>query len=208
MSILRKSNKKASARTQVNIKGVRDGVLILPHHQYRMILEASAVNFELKSSDEQDALIDTYESFLNSLASPIQIIVRTRELDIDKYLNNFKTRLEGEEEEIYRTQIENYSTFIKKLVKNNHILSRRFYVVIPYFSKDGDFAAVKEQLAFLTSLVNKGLEGMGMQTRRLTGLEMLDLFYSFYNPSKAKRQPITNKALHLLNSMYTQGVKR
>ena len=74
MSILRKSNNKASSRQQIAIKGVRDSVLILPDNHYRMILRISSVNFELKSEDEQDAIIETYQNFLNSLACPLQII--------------------------------------------------------------------------------------------------------------------------------------
>lgn len=75
MSILQKSNKKASARQQINIKGVKDGVLMLPRNQYRVVYEVSSINFELKSEDEQDALIDTYESFLNSLPCPLQSLL-------------------------------------------------------------------------------------------------------------------------------------
>lgn len=71
-----KSNKRASSRRQISIKGVKDGVLILPNNQFRIALEVSSLNFELKSEAEQDALIDTYESFLNSLPGPLQIIVR------------------------------------------------------------------------------------------------------------------------------------
>src|ERR1035437_9952432 len=76
MSLLRKSNDKQSSRRQIAIEGVDDGMLILPSHRYRIILEASSINFELKSEDEQDALIDTYQAFLNGLACPLQIIIR------------------------------------------------------------------------------------------------------------------------------------
>lgn len=101
MFTLRKSDKKVSSRQQINIKGVRDGVLLLPRNQYRMVLEVSSLNFELKSEDEQDALIDTYESFLNSLPCPLQILVRTRELDMSKYLADLKTRHADEKENVY-----------------------------------------------------------------------------------------------------------
>src|SRR5438045_4119986 len=86
VSILQKSRAKASARQQINIRGVNDGVLMLTKGRFRVVLEVSSINFELKSEDEQDALIDTYESFLNSLPCPLQIIIRIRELDMDNYL--------------------------------------------------------------------------------------------------------------------------
>ena len=85
---LRKSTTKSSARQQIAIKGVRDGILSLPDNNHRSILSVSALNFELKSDEEQDAIIDTYESFLNSIGWPIQILVRTREIDMDNYLEN------------------------------------------------------------------------------------------------------------------------
>lgn len=205
MSILQKSNKKTSAREQINIKGVQDGVLMLPHDQYRVVLEVSSVNFELKSEDEQDALIDTYEGFLNSLPCALQIIVRIRELDMTKYLADLNTRLKDEQEEIYQAQIRNYSDFVNDLVANNRILSRHFYVVIPYSADD--FTTAKEQLMVNSDIVSKGFTRLGMRTRQLGSLEILDLFQSFYNPAQAKNQPITERVVQLLNSSYTRGVK-
>ena len=77
---LRKSKNKASSRGQIAIKGVRDGILILPNNEYRAILQVSSLNFELRSEEEQDAIIDTYESFLNSVGTNLQILIRTREI--------------------------------------------------------------------------------------------------------------------------------
>lgn len=204
MFTLQKSNKKVSSRQQINIKGVKDGVLLLPNSQFRMVLEVSSLNFELKSEAEQDALIDTYESFLNSLPCPLQIVVRIRELDMSKYLAELKTRHADEEEQVYQSQLTHYSEFVQGLVEDNRILSRRFYVVLPYGAKDDDFAAAKERLSLNADLVAKGLMRMGMQTRTLSSLEVLDLFHSFYNPAQAKRQPLTESVARLLNNSYTR----
>jgi hypothetical protein len=84
---------------------VRDGILILPNNQYRAILEVAALNFELRSDEEQDAIIDTYESVLNSVGVPLQILIRTREIDMDKYLEDLQDRRKDEKEEIYRDQL-------------------------------------------------------------------------------------------------------
>ena len=201
MYILQKSNKKISARRQIDIRGVRDGVLILPDDRYRLILQASSINFELKSEAEQDALIEIYKSFLNSLACPLQIIVRVREMDLDKYLEDFRARLAEETEDVYKTQIQNYAEFVASLVDTNKILSRNFYVVIGY-EGEGEFEIVKEQLSLNTDIVVKGLARLGMQSRILSSLEILDLFYSFYNPNQAKSQPITASTLDLLSRSY------
>jgi len=186
--------KKTSARHQINIKEVKDGVLILPGNKYRVILETSAVNFELKSEEEQDQIIDTFQNFLNSLPCSVQILIRTREVDIDGYLEDFMTHNNHETEQVYKDQLKEYGQFIKKLVSGSKILTRKFYLVISYSGHSKrDFSIIKEQLKLNQDIVSKGLEKLGMKTRQLGNLEVLDLFYSFYNPSKLKTQPLTQK---------------
>ena len=180
---------------------------MLPRNQYRAVFEVSSVNFELKSEDEQDALIDTYESFLNSLPCPLQIVVRIRELDMSKYLADLQTRLADEKEKIYQSQIENYSEFVQDLVADNKILSRRFYVVLSFGAKGADFATAKEQLNINGDIVSKGFMRLGIRTRQLDSLEILHLFQTFYNPTQAKQQPITERVVQLLNSSYIKGEK-
>ncbi|HSX35951.1 MAG TPA: TraC family protein [Patescibacteria group bacterium] len=203
MSVLTKSNKKLSSRQQINIKGVQDGILLLPGNQYRLVLQASSINFELKSDEEQDTIIETYQNFLNSLTCPVQILIRVREMDMQKYLDDFRAALANEKEKIYRQQIINYTEFVQGLVTTNKILSRHFYVVIPYGNTDSaDLPDIKEQLAMSADLVSKGLARLGIQTRQLDSLEVLDLFYSFYSPGQAKRQPLTNQTLQMIKESY------
>jgi type IV secretory pathway VirB4 component len=198
-----RSNKKkteGSARTQIGIKEVRDGILVLPDNSYRSILSTSSLNFELQSDEEQDVIIDAFQSFLNSLTTPIQIVIRVRELDIDHYLEDFQDKLKNETEEIYVSQLANYSEFIRKLVSGNKILSRRFYLVIPHDNKAKvDFQTAKEQLQLEQEIIVKGLEKIGMTARQLTSLEILDLFYSFYRPEQAKIQPLTEAIVRRTN---------
>ena len=201
MFTLRKSKNKASSREQVAIKGVRDGILLLPYGQYRAVLEVSPVNFELRSEEEQDAIIDTYESFLNSVGSNLQILIRTREIDMDKYLGDLHDRLEDETEAIYRQQLENYDEFIRSLIQSNKILTRHFYVVVPYSNTNKvDFELVEEQLNLTLDIVAKGMTRLGMHARQLGSLEVLDLFYSFYSPTQAKLQPLTEQALQMIHT--------
>ena len=108
MFALQKSKSKTSSRNQIAIKGVRDGILMLPNNEYRAILQVSSLNFELRSEEEQDAIMDTYESFLNSMGTRLQILIRTREIDMDKYLEDLRVRLDDEPEQIYRDQLKNY----------------------------------------------------------------------------------------------------
>ncbi|MFA5933176.1 MAG: TraC family protein [Microgenomates group bacterium] len=192
-----KSKSKVSSRRQIRIKEVKDNILILPGNKYRCIIETSAINFELKSEDEQDAIIDNFQNFLNSLPCSLQILIRVREVDIDRYLEEFSKKESKEEEQVYKTQIQSYCSFISSLVSGNKILSRRFYVVIPYDVTDNqnDFALVKEQLLLNQDIVIKGLEKLGMKTRILDSLEILELFYTFYNSEQIKSQPLKAESL-------------
>ena len=203
MSVSQKQNKTkrtGTTRQQIGIRGVRDGILLLPNNGYRLVLEVSSLNFELKSEDEQDAIIDTYESFLNSVGTKLQILIRTREIDMDKYLEDLSARLENETERIYRDQLQNYDEFIRSLIQNNKILTRHFYIIVPYESTSKDFDLIKEQLALTADIVMKGMNRMGMSARQLSSLETLDLFYSFYNPTAAKIQPLTDRALSAIHT--------
>ena len=197
--------KVSSARSQIRIQEVKDGVLVLPGSKYRMILEVSSINFELKSEEEQDALIESYQHFLNSLPCPVQILVRIREVDIEGYLETFMEKNRGEKNKIYRSQIKNYRSFIKKLVSGNKIMSRKFYLIIPYKPSDHnvDFSVVCGQLKLNADIIGKGLEKLGMKTRVLGNIEILEMFYSIYNPSVTKIQPLNKNSFEaLFNNNY------
>lgn len=198
---LQKSKNRTSSRNQIAIRGVRDGILMLPNNEYRAILQVSALNFELRSEDEQDAIIETYESFLNSVGSSLQILVRTREIDMDKYLEDLQERLEEETVPIYRTQLQNYDEFIRSLITDNKILTRHFYIIVPYkISGKADFDLIAEQIKIKLDIIAKGMGRLGMYTDQLNSLEVLDLFYSFYSPTQAKLQPLTEQALQIIHT--------
>jgi hypothetical protein len=188
-----------SSRKQISIKEVRDKILVLPNNEYRIVLETSSVNFELKSEDEQGVIIESFQNFINSLTTKLQILVRVREVDIDNYVAGIDRTKSKESEDIYKDQISNYCEFIQNLVSGNKILSRRFYIVIPYSAEDkNDFGLVKEQLALNRDLIVRGLERLGMKARQLESIEILDLFYSFYNQSQIKTQELKGQTIELL----------
>ena len=127
-------------------------------------------------------------------------MVRVREVDIDRYLEGISKTKDREKEKVYRDEIDNYCDFIKKLVSGNKILSRRFYVVIPYQHLDGnkDFNLIKEQINLNKDIVLRGLEKLGMKAKQLDSLEILDLFYSFYNSDQAKTQELKGQTIQAL----------
>ena len=122
---------------------------------------------------------------------------------MDKYLDELSERLASETEAIYRDQLQNYDEFIRSLITTNKILTRAFYVVIPFDpTSKMEFDLIKEQLNLKVDIVSKGLARLGMHSRELTSLEILDLFYSFYSPIQAKIQPLTDQAVHLVHSSF------
>ena len=200
---LSRINSPGSARQQIDIKRVEDGIIVFPGKQYRRILEVSSLNFELKSDSEQDAIIETYKSFLNGLGLKIQVLVRIREIDLDDYLNKVSRRSKDEIDDVWRQQLSGYVQFVSSLVNVNRILSRTFFIVIPLDDRSSDFDFIKEQLALKAEIVSKGLQRLGMQSRPLSSLETLNLFYSFYNPQQAKLQPLSITALKTIHSILT-----
>ena len=195
-----------SARAQINIKGVQGEVLILTNKSYCSVIETSSVNFELKSEAEQDALIETYQSFLNGLGFQLQIIIRVREIDLDHYFDELEERSKKEQLSVYRDQIENYALFVRSLVSANRILSRNFYVIVPIeITSRHDFEFASEQLALKTEIVEKGLMRLGMNIRPLNGIEILNLFYTFYNPRLAKTQPLEDVAMRAMHTAIIKG---
>lgn len=199
MNLFNKSG-KASSRSQIQIKEVVDNILVLPNNEYRQILETSSVNFELKSEEEQDVIIDSFQNFLNALPCPIQILVRVREVDIDKYVEDISKTKEKETNPAYKKQIEGYCAFVKKLVSGNKILSRRFYIVVPYKHTDRhqDWKLIQEHLNLERDIIIKGLERMQMKARTLTSIEILNLFYTFYNSESIKTQALTKDTVEAL----------
>ncbi len=199
MWLLNKTKNKQSSRKQIQIKEVRNGVLILPNNRYRMVIETSSVNFELKSDEEQDVLLESFQNFLNSLPCPIQILIRVREVDVASYLDQIAKSKLTEKETVYKEQIDNYSSFIRQVVSGNKILTRRFYIVIPYdHSGKNDFSIIKEHMYLQRDLVLRGIEKLGMKAKTLDNLEVLNQFYSFYNPDQAKTQVLTKQSIDTL----------
>lgn len=200
MWLWNKSKSRVSSRRQIQIKEVKDGILVLPNHEYRIAIETSSINFELKSEEEQDVLVDSFQNFLNSLPCPLQILLRVREVDIESYLDKISKSKLKEEEQVYKDQIDNYSEFIADLVSGNKILSRRFYIIIPYQHLDSnkDFTLIKDQMHLSRDIVLKGLEKLGMRAKALDSLELLDLFYSFYNQNQVKTQELKRETVESL----------
>jgi len=182
----------------------------------RAVLLVSSINFALKSEDEQEAIIQAYMSFLNSLEFPIQIVIQSRRMNIDAYMNALKEKEQKSENDLLRVQISDYRTFVGELVELGQIMQKRFYVVLPYdplSNKRKNFwtrlseslspaASAKlnekqladrlEQLKRRVDVVQGELNSMGLASVRLDTQSLIELYYNVYNPDLFEEEKLTN----------------
>ena len=116
----------------LEIQDIREGIVILKNNNIRGILMVSSINFALKSDEEQSAIIYAFQSFLNSLDFSCQIIIQSRNINITPYLDNIKALEENQTSELMKAQTASYGEFIRELVKGDNVMTKSFYVVVPY----------------------------------------------------------------------------
>lgn len=192
----------------VEIKTIKDGVVVLKDGALRAVLLVSSVNFDLKSSDEQVAIIGAYQNFLNSLDFPIQIVVSSRKLNIAPYTDLLKEKAREQRNELLKIQILEYREFIQNLTEITNIMSKYFYLVVPFAPVENEgegmlgriskavhpaqniseheelFETYKNQLWQRVDHVAAGLGGTGLHFTTLNTDELIELFYGMYNPSE------------------------
>ncbi len=200
-----------AAQEFVPIKEVRDGVVVLKDGTLRAILMASSLNFALKSEDEQNAFIMQFQNFFNALDFPVQIYIQSRELDIRPYLQTLEEAYKKTLDELMRIQIREYIEFIKSFVEGANIMTKHFFVVVPYDpavlnikktnlssflslkqkpqkeSEQEDFSYYVSQLDQRVAVVQQGLIRAGVRTVQLETQEAIELFYKIYNPGDEER---------------------
>jgi len=198
-----------STQQLVSIREIRDNIVLLKDGSIRAIIEVSAINFELRSEDEQIAIIQNFQKFINSLDFPLQICIVSRKLFIDNYLK-LAVEASGQlDNELLRIQASEYIKFITELSSLTNIMSKKFYITVPFYifespTKTGLFQSVKSamgsasgtiqlsdekfaiyqnQLMQRAELVFGGLVGLGLRTRLMEKDELVKVFYDLYNPA-------------------------
>lgn len=207
MSRINMAKKKpTSTQKFLPIEEIREGVAILKDGGLRTVLMVNAINFSLKARDEQDALLSRYQDFINSLGFPVQILVQSRTLDLDTYLQSLTTNATEQTNDLLRNQTLDYIDFVKDLIGVANIMSKTFYVVIPYrlapisrgfFGLFGggklskrDFGKAQEKLTEQTALLSSGLASLGLNNVQLNTQEVIELLYSSYNMDISRRQKL------------------
>lgn len=211
---VRSQNK--STQDFVPVAEVRDGVIVLKDGTLRAILLASSINFALKSEDEQTAFIVQFQNFLNSLDFSCEIFVQSRMLDIRPYVATLEAAYKKQLDDLMRVQIREYIEFVKSFTEAANIMTKNFFVVVPYSPNAAvikgarsllpSFAAAKpspsdanksfeehaSQLEQRISIVQQGLIRTGVRTVQLGTEEAVELLYKMFNPGEdSKPMPLS-----------------
>lgn len=210
-----------STQNSLQIAAIRDGIVIMRDGSFRAVVMAKSINFDLMSPAEQEAVEYAYQGFLNSLYFDIQIFMRSRKIDMTPYLEKLNKKRHEVDNMLLGMLMEDYMYFIDDLVQQTNIMSKQFYIVIPYFSELKAGQAVKSSAGLLggllgggnknkvsideallekakTELKNRvqsimnGLLQMGVQSMPLDTQELIELYYNAYNPDTATRQTLNN----------------
>ena len=201
-------NKNLNTKQFVDIHDIKDGVVILKNGSMRLILKVNSVNFDLKSNDEQIAIVKAFQNFLNSLDFPLQIVVHSRQLDIKNYLAKTQELVDQLDNELLKIQGIEYLRFIKGLTELANIMSKNFYIVVPLYITEAaskkslleniksafgsaaqkiksleeqDFNLYKSQIEQRAEIITEGLRGMGLNSTTLEKEELVSMFYKLYN---------------------------
>ncbi|MFA5131466.1 MAG: hypothetical protein WC467_03500 [Patescibacteria group bacterium] len=215
-STMAKNSISVSTQQYLDIAEIKENTIVMKDGTLRAVLLVSSINFALKSEDEQNAVIDSYVRFLNNLSFTLQIVIQSRELDIDNYLEYLKEKEKEQTNKLLKVQTADYIEYIKELTSLGKIMNKRFYIVVPYNpltdKRKGFFSSISEALkpATIIKLKEKtfreyqemlerriesvigGLESMGVAVARLDTQSLIELYYKTYNPETSKNQSLVD----------------
>jgi hypothetical protein len=204
---MQNKNKVVGKSTQsfLRISEIKNDCVVIDDGTMRAIIAVSSTNFDLKSQDEQNSIIFSFQRFLNSLNFSVQILMQSRKMEIGGYVDKLKRLAEKQTNELLRVQTGEYVEFISRLIDNASIMNKNFYVIVPlgesifpsaagFFSslfgngkskeiaqKIENFEKQKEKLDIRVSDVMSNLSGVGIRAQRLKTEEIIQLYYNSYN---------------------------
>ncbi|MFI5240315.1 MAG: hypothetical protein ACHQUB_01225 [Candidatus Saccharimonadia bacterium] len=218
-----------STQGSLLISEIKDGIVVMRDGSLRAVILSSAINFDLMSAQEQDAVEFAYQGFLNSLHFPLQIIIKSRRIDLDAYIENLGKKRTDQDNQLLAGLMDDYIANIKGLVDEVNIMDKQFFVVVPFFPQidptktnivtglgnifkptpvvtvgAADFERAKNELAQRVQLVSAGLAQMGLRAIPLNSQELIDLYYASYNPEAAQNEKLIDPA-QLQSAVVTKG---
>jgi len=207
---MKKTAQVIHATTQkfTEIEDISEDIVILTSGNACLIIEVTATNFALLSTEEQDAKIYAYASLLNSLSFPIQVIIRSQKLDISSYLKLLDSQAKATTNQLLSEQIKLYRDFVQELVKVNTVLDKKFYICLSYsylekgagaatkvgnknVSKSSDFVTqAKASLHSKADSLHSQLSRLNLQAKTLEKEELTKLYYEIYNDANIESNQI------------------
>ncbi|MAG12506.1 hypothetical protein CL630_01710 [bacterium] len=188
---------------------------MLKNNSLRIVLMTSSLNFALKSEDEQKAIIMQFQNFLNSLDFSVQFFIQSRQLDIRPYIALLESRKKEQTSELMKIQVSEYIEFIKKFTENVNIMTKTFFIIIPYTrsviekkkgllgilkrkkgSRKDELAAFEEnrtQLEQRAAIVEQGLSRTGIRVVQLGTEELVELYFKIFNPGEQEKPIVPEK---------------
>ncbi len=198
---------KTSTQDFLEIDQIREGVIILKSKALRGVLMISSLNFALKSTEEQETIIYQFQNLLNSLDFSIQIIIQSRKMNITGYLDQIKLLEDQQSNELLKMQTASYYDFVKGLIEGGSIMSKTFFLVVPYTILEAEgargsdnvlkmpklpslteeqFQRCKSQLWQRMEFLALGLKRMELQAIPLSTPELVEFFWSLHHPKEAE----------------------
>ena len=201
----KKQHPGAPTQNFLKLEEIRDDTIIMRDGTLRAVLVVSSTNFDLKSEEEQNALIYSYQRFLNSLEFHVQILMQSRKMNIAEYTEKLKRMMERQTNELLRMQTGEYIEFINRLIESANVMNKNFYVIVPYdisinpigggfFSnlfgnkkvkqlseREQNFVNYRKQLDERVSSVAANLSSAGLRVVRLNTEQLIELAYNSYN---------------------------
>jgi hypothetical protein len=211
---------------------IRDNMVVMNDGSFRAVVACKSINFDLMSSKEREGIEYSYQNFLNSLYFPVQILIRSQRVDIGPYLERLSNIRRDQENMLLNVLTDDYIDFIDTLSQEANIMDKSFYVIIPYWphgdmntvkrsSKSlfgtifggapkqraivvdhAQYEKAKDEIKNHTDAVMSGLFQLGVKCVQLTTKELGELYYNFYNPDTAVREPLGN--FESITAMYVR----
>ena len=216
---------KSSTQEHLEIVDIRDDVVILKDNSAAIVIQTAAVNFQLLSVDEQDSIIYSYAGLLNSLNFTTQIVIRSKKIDLSAYIQLITQAEAHQANPDIKRQIYEYLQFIQGIVKQNNVLEKKFYVIIPFnplelgvkgaalgnIQRDSNhmqtyIETVKTNLYPKRDHLFQQFGRLGIKTLQLTTQELIELYFDIYNPSEVGLQKITEAAGSYTTPIVTPAV--
>ncbi|MEK7595259.1 MAG: hypothetical protein AAB443_01530 [Patescibacteria group bacterium] len=214
---------KFTTQEHLDIETITNDLVVLKNGAAVLIIRTNAVNFDLLSEIEQDAIIAAFSGLLNSLNFPVQIIVRSKKLDITNYLEKVKAIENRIKDPLLKVQAEAYRKFVQELIKRNEVLDKSFYVSIPSGGTAStptgspfDFLSALTGTKKATKRVNvdvpkllktatnelypkrdtltREFARINIKAKQLTTQELVELFFDIYNPVSLHDQRMRTNA--------------